>query len=145
MHQYYPAILVAVSHNVEIPLAISFSPHELIELYNTFRQHFDREFGTKLKDILESDQGSALKAVGVPHPRHLFCLRHMLKSLHTNKCGRFASLVGNLISARSEKELRMLRRTYTPDLRPSARKVGMRNQVEAMSHEGGSAIRQRWH
>jgi hypothetical protein len=97
-------------------MAISFGPRESIGLYDTFYQVFDREFGIKLKDyILESDQGSALKAVGPRHPRHLFCLRHVLKSLHTKDCCRFASLVGNLISARSEKELRVLRRIYTRD------------------------------
>jgi hypothetical protein len=99
-----------------MPLAISFGPRESIELYDTFYQIFAREFVIKLKDyILKSNQGSALKAVGARHPPHLFCLRHVLKSLHTKDCGRFASLVGNLISARSENEFRVLRRIYTPD------------------------------
>jgi hypothetical protein len=103
IRQYYTAILIAVSCNVGIPLAISFGLRESIELYDTVYQIFDRGFETKLKDyILEFDQGSAMKAVGVRHPRHLFCLRHMLKSLHTKGCGRFASLVGN-ISVRARK------------------------------------------
>jgi hypothetical protein len=49
------------------------------------------------------------------HLRHLFCLRHVLKSLHTDDCGLFAFLMGNLISPRREKELRVLRRISTPD------------------------------
>jgi hypothetical protein len=65
MRQYYTAIPVAVNHNVGIPLAISFGPRESSELYDAFYQAFHREFGFKLKDyILESDQGSAVKAVG---------------------------------------------------------------------------------
>jgi hypothetical protein len=116
MRQYYTAILVAVPHNVGIPLATSFDPRESVELYNTFYQVFDGEFQIKLTGyILKSDQGSALKAVGGHHPRHLFCLRHVLKSLHVKDCGRFASLMGNLISARSEKELDLLCELYTPD------------------------------
>jgi hypothetical protein len=116
MHQYYTAILVVVSQNVGIPLAISVVPGESIELSYTFYHVFDSKFGTKLKDyILESDQGSALKAVGAHHPRHLLCLQHVLKSLRTKDCGRFAPLVGNLISAHLEKELRVLRRIYTLD------------------------------
>jgi hypothetical protein len=115
MRQYYTAILGAASHNVGIPLAISFGPRESVEPYYTFYQVFNREFEIILKDhILESDQGLALKAVGARHPRRLFCLRHVLKSLHTKDCDRFASLVGNLISARSEKELRVLRGIYIP-------------------------------
>jgi hypothetical protein len=116
MSQYYTAILVAVSHNVGIPLAISFGSSESIELYDTFYRVFETEFGIKLdKYILESDQGPALRAVGARHPRHLFCLRNVLKTLHAKNCGRFASLVGNLISARSTKELNLLQKLYAPD------------------------------
>jgi hypothetical protein len=125
MRQYYTAILVAVRHNVGIPLAISFGPRESVELYNTFYEVFDHEFHINLAGyILESDQGSALKAVGKHHPRHLFCLRHVLKSLHSKDCGRFASLVGNLISARSERELDLLYEIYTPDFAAVYREAG---------------------
>jgi hypothetical protein len=44
----------------------------------------------------------------------LFCLRHVLKSL-TKGGGRFAPLVGNLISARTQKELGLLVALDTPD------------------------------
>jgi hypothetical protein len=105
MRQYYTAIIVAVGHNVGVTLAISFGSRESIKLYDTFYQVFDREFGIKLNDyILGSDQELALKAVGP---------RHVLKSLHTKDCGRYASLVENLISTRSEKELRVLQSLCT--------------------------------
>jgi hypothetical protein len=125
MSRYYTAILVAVIHNVGVPLAISFGPRETVELYDTFYQVFNAEFGVDLRQyILESDQGSALKAVGALHPRHLFCLRHVLKSLHAKNCGRFASLVGNLISARSQKELKVLLKVYADDFATVYREGG---------------------
>jgi hypothetical protein len=114
IRRYHTAILMGVSHNVGIPLAVSFGPNESIELYDTFYTAFDSLNIDLRIYILESDQGSALKAVGTRHTRHLFCLRHVLKSLE-NKCGRFASLVGNLIRARSRKELDVLIELYTPD------------------------------
>jgi hypothetical protein len=116
MRQYYTAILGAIRHNVGISLAISFGPRESVELHETVYQVFHSEFHIRLANhILESDQGSALKVVGERHPRHLFCLRHVLKSLHAKDCSRFASLVGNLIRARSETELNLLYDVYTPD------------------------------
>jgi hypothetical protein len=118
MSRYHTAILIAVFHNVGIPLAFSFGPRESFELYDRFYTVFQEEFQIDLTQyILESDQGSALKKVGARHPRHLFCLRHVLKSLHDKACGPFGSLVGNLISARSQKELRLFLKIYTPDFR----------------------------
>jgi hypothetical protein len=126
MSRYYTAILVAVIHNVGIPLAISFGPKENIELYDTFYRVFNDEFHINIAQyILESDQGSALKAVGRRHPRHLFCLRHVIKSLHAKNCGRFASLVGNLIGARSQKELKLLLKVYAADFAAVYREGGV--------------------
>jgi hypothetical protein len=61
-----------------------------------------------------SDQGAALKSVGKRHPSHLFCFHDVLKSVGKN-CGRFAPLIGNLIRARSQKELDGFIEVYTPD------------------------------
>lgn len=111
---YHTAILVAVSHNVGIPIALSFGPAENIALYDSFYTAFDA-LGINLRGwILESDQGWALKAVGRRHPRHLFCLHHVLRALD-KKCGRFASLVGNLLRTPSKRELDVLIGNYTPD------------------------------
>jgi hypothetical protein len=145
MSRYYTAILVAVVHNVGIPLAISFGPKEDIELYDTCYQVFNAEFHINLAQyILESDHSSALKAVGMRHPRHLFCLPHVLKSLHAKNCGRFASLVGNLISARSQKELKRLLKVYAEDFAAVYREGGAEaakltrclNKVGLFYHDG---------
>jgi hypothetical protein len=125
---YHTAILIAVSHNVGIPLAYAFGPKESIELYDSFYTAFD-DLGINLRTyILESDQGSALKSVGTRHPRHLFCLRHVLKSLQTNGCGRFGCLVGNLIRARAQKELNLLVELYTPDFNQVCQQGGVEKE-----------------
>jgi hypothetical protein len=115
MNHYHTAILLAVSHNVGIPLAISFGPKESFELYNRLYTFFRTDLNIDLTPFfLESDQGPALKQVGTQHPLHLFCLHHVLGTLHRDG-SRFAALVGNLISARSQKELNLLFATYIPD------------------------------
>jgi hypothetical protein len=153
---FYTAILVAVSHNVGIPVALSFGTHETVELYDSFYTAFS-SLGIDLRQyILESDQGAALKAVGQRHPRHLFCLHHTLKSLD-KKCGRFAPLIGNLLRVRSHEELGLLMRLYTPDfanvyqgggapddlpqLERCLKKVGLAMQGGKLSYAGNSPDR----
>jgi hypothetical protein len=111
---YHTAVLVAVSHNVGIPLAIAFGAQETVALYQRFYTFFDKVQINLRTYILESDQGRALISIGADHPRHLFCLHHVLRSL-SDGCGRFAPLVGNLIRARSQKELDVFFEDYTPD------------------------------
>jgi hypothetical protein len=114
IRQYHTAALVAVSHNVGIPLGIAFGPKESLELYDRFYTFFD-EHGVDLRQyILESDQGAALMSIGQRHPRHLLCLHHVLRSFG-KECGRFGPLVGNLIRARSQKELEVFIAVYVPD------------------------------
>jgi hypothetical protein len=101
-------MVIAVPHNVGLPWALSFGPEETIELFRRFYAVFVRDFEIDPGVyILESDQGAALHHVGKRHPRHLFCLRHVLRSLHRDG-SRFASLIGDFISARTEKELYVL-------------------------------------
>jgi hypothetical protein len=96
MRQYRAAILMAVSHNVGIPLALSFGPKEDIALYDLLYMAFD-SLGVNIRRyILESDQGPALRRVGQRRPRHRFCLRHVLQTVD-QKCRRFGSLVANLL------------------------------------------------
>jgi hypothetical protein len=104
IRQYHTAALVSVSHNVGIPLGVAFAPKESVELYDRFYTFFDEHAVNLRPYILESDQGAALKSIGQRHPRHLFCLYHVLRSFG-KECGRFGPLVGNLIRARSQKEL----------------------------------------
>jgi hypothetical protein len=67
MRRYRAAILMAVSHNVGIPLALSCGPKEDFALYNSFYTAFDSLGIDIAKDILGSDQGPALKQVGQRH------------------------------------------------------------------------------
>jgi hypothetical protein len=73
LNQFHTAILIAVSYTVGLPLALSFGPHDTIELdgrfYAVLLQDFQIDLG---RYILESDQGAALKHGRKKHPRHLF-------------------------------------------------------------------------
>jgi hypothetical protein len=86
----------------------------LLHLCDRFYTFFDQHGVNLWTYILLSDQGATLKSIGKRHPRHLFCLNHVLKSFGKN-CGRFAPLIGNLIRARSQKELDVFIEVYTPD------------------------------
>jgi hypothetical protein len=98
LRQYHTAILIAVIRNVGIPLAYSFGPQETVELYDEFYKVFQEQLGINLTQyILLSDQGAALKKVRERHPLHVFCLRHVLKTLSKFKYGL---PVGNLIRCR---------------------------------------------
>jgi hypothetical protein len=120
---YYTAILVAVYHNVGIPIAFTFGGGETEDLYNTFSVTFQELFGIDLKKyILESDQGSALKKIGKNYRRHLFCLRHVLKNLEKT-CGRWATLGGNLIRCRAPTNLRPFWKCTTRGAHASSREV----------------------
>jgi hypothetical protein len=72
MRQDHAAILMAVSHNVGIPLALSFGYKEDVALDDSFYTAFDSLGVNIRKYILESDQGAALRRVGRRDPRHLW-------------------------------------------------------------------------
>jgi hypothetical protein len=111
---YHTAVLIAVSHNVGIPIGVSFGPKESLDIYDRVYAFFDKH-GVDLRGyVLLSDQGGALRSIGKGRPRHFFCLHHVLKSFGRN-CGRFAPLIGNLIRARSQTELDVFIEIYTPD------------------------------
>jgi hypothetical protein len=97
-------------HNVLFPLAFSFGPRECIELYDRFYTAFRDELNVDLSQyILLSDQGAALKVIGRRHPRHLFCLRHLLQGLRKYKHGQ---AIGNLVKVRGQKEFDVLCNLY---------------------------------
>jgi hypothetical protein len=97
---------------VGIPLALPFGPKEDVVRYDSSYTASD-SLGVDIRRyILESDQGPALSRVGQRHPRHLFGSRHVLKTLG-EKCGRFGSLVGNLLRVRTKKEFDLLMTVYT--------------------------------
>jgi hypothetical protein len=112
---YVTSILVAISRNTAIPLAFTFGPSETSELYRHFYQTFQKRYGISIGQfIVESDQGSALKAIcrenGNPHR---VCLRHFLARL---KNPYFSVYVAELVRARTEGEFNMIRKSYFPFL-----------------------------
>jgi hypothetical protein len=81
--------LLAIIHNVGLPLGFAFGSQESIDLYDHFYTTFRNELGIDLtRYALLSDQGAALKAIGRRHPLHLFCLRHLLQALNKYKHGQ---------------------------------------------------------
>jgi hypothetical protein len=115
IRQYHTAILLAIIHNVGLPLGFSFGPQELIDLYDHFHTTFRDELGIDLiRYVLLSDQGAALKAIGRRHPLHLFCLRHFPQALNKYKHGQ---AIGNIVKARGRKEFEVLYRLYARHFR----------------------------
>jgi hypothetical protein len=115
IRQYHTAILLAIIHNVGLPLGFSFGPQESIDLYDHFYTTFRDELGINLtRYILLSDQGAALKAIGRRHSLHLFCLRHLLQALNKYKHGQ---AIGNIVKAPGRKEFEVLCRLYARHFR----------------------------
>jgi hypothetical protein len=64
IRQYHTAILLAITHNVGLPLGFSFRLQESVDLYGHFYTTFRDERGINLtRDIILSDQGVALKVI----------------------------------------------------------------------------------
>jgi hypothetical protein len=80
LRQYVTAIMVAVSRNTAIPLAVAFGHVEDFELYDQFWVIFHEQFGIDLSSfIVLSDQGSVLRKFAHEHHFvHRLCLRHFL-------------------------------------------------------------------
>jgi hypothetical protein len=149
IRQYHTAILLAIIHNVGLPLGFAFGQQESIDLYDHFYMTFRDELGINLtRCVLLSDQGAALKAIGGRHPLHLFCLGHLLQVLDKYKHGQ---AIGNIVKACGRKEFEMLCRLYVryfriiftrggaewKDLQLCMKTVGMAfldGQVEIVNH-----------
>jgi hypothetical protein len=91
--------LTVVIGNVGIQIALNFGPGEDPGLCDTFyitlRELFDFDFSA---DTIESDQGSALRAICPKYRNtHLTCLRHLLVTLGR---GPFPYETGNLVQCR---------------------------------------------
>jgi hypothetical protein len=113
--QYHTAILLAIIHNVGLPLGFSFGPQESIDLYDHFYTTFRDELEIDLtSSVLLLDQGTALKAIGRRHPLHLFCLRHLLQASNTHKQGQ---ATGNIVKTSWRKEFEVLWRLYARHFR----------------------------
>jgi hypothetical protein len=108
--QSYSAVshshLTRFDSSVGFPLAFSFGARERIESYDRFYTAFSNKLNVDLSQyILLSDQAAALKVIGRSHPRHLFCLRHLLQGLRKSKYGQ---PIGNLVKACGQKEFDVL-------------------------------------
>ena len=113
LSNYVVSIPTVIICNVGIPIGFSFSLVEDFDIYNDFFKIFSDVFGYPIPayiKMIESDQGRALQeAVKNQGMEHICCLRHLLVSLGK---GKFASQVGNLVSATCEKDYNSLKKTY---------------------------------
>jgi hypothetical protein len=115
IRQCHTAILLAIIHIVGLPLGFAFGPRESIDLYDHFYTTFRDELGIDLtRNVLLSDQGVALKAIGRRHSLHLFCLSHLLQALNKYKHGQ---AIGNIVKARGRKEFEVSCRLYARHFR----------------------------
>lgn len=114
INKYVTSILMCSSYNVGVSTAFAFGCAEDKDLYNMFIDKFNSVLGINLRQyIVESDQGSALRAVCDKFDQiHLACLRHFKVALKTYK---FSLQISYLISARSEVELRTLMKLYSEE------------------------------
>ena len=136
INKYVTSILMVTSYNVGIPIAFAFGESEDKKLYSLFIKEFNERLNIDLKQyVVESDQGTALKAVCDTFQKiHLACLRHFLVSLGSHP---FSYQIGKLISCRNDFELDTLIAHYNScfkkiedekmlkDLRKVLTKIGM--------------------
>lgn len=100
MPMYVTSIIMASTMNIGIPIGLAFGSCEDKSLYERHFKAFSEQCGIELsKFVIESDQGSALKAVCDDNfAEHLACLRHLLVSL---KYSQYSYVVGELLKCTS--------------------------------------------
>ena len=111
--KYVTSILMTCVRNVGIPVAFTFGASEDKHLYQNFVDKFQTEYHINLKKfIVESDQGSALRAICDEFKEHIACLLHFLVSLRTLP---FSYQVGQLVTCKCTKDLSVLLEQYAKD------------------------------
>ena len=111
--KYVTSILMTCIRNVGVPVAFTFGDSENKHLYQTFVDKFLTDRGIDLKKfIVESDQGSALRAICDEFKEHIACLRHFLVSLKTSP---FSYQVGQLAACKCKKDLCKLLEEFAKD------------------------------
>ena len=113
MSLYVTSILMGSAYNTGIPLAFAFGNSEDKAMYLDLLQTFEQQVGVSLHNkVIESDQGSALKAAIAEFKMlHLACLRHLLVSLKYN----FALYhIGLLLRAVSDVDFEGAKHTHCP-------------------------------
>ena len=100
MPMYVTSIIMASTMNIGIPIGFAFGSGEDKSLYERHFKAFSEQCGIDLsKFVIESDQGSALKAVCDDNfAEHLACLRHLLVSLRYSP---YSYAVGELLKCTS--------------------------------------------
>ena len=111
---FVTSIIMASICNVGIPLGFSFGPSESKESYKVFYDKFASVINVDLKKyIIESDRGSALKAIAKEiNIEHLSCSAHLLRSLKNTE---FSYQVGQLVTARCQTDLNILMDIYSTE------------------------------
>jgi hypothetical protein len=106
IRDYVTAMIIAVSRNTAIPLALPFGSIEDSDLYEMFWSMFSTQFGIELSSfVLVSDQGVDLRKFARRHGfTHRFCLRHFLASL---KDRIFSIFVHHAVKTHTELELQI--------------------------------------
>jgi hypothetical protein len=116
LRQSVTALVMAVYCNVGVPLGFSFGVAETVELYQQQYAAFAELFAIDTRQyIVESDQGSALRALCVRNGQtQLIGLRCFLVFL---KLKEFSVSVGNLVKCRTESEFETLKALYIGEFR----------------------------
>ena len=111
MPVYVTSIIMGCSMNIGIPLGFAFGSGEDKLLYEQHFNAFAAQTGISLsKYVIESDQGSALKAVCQEKcAAHLACLRHLLVSL---RFSAFSFAVSEIIKCASQYEFDNALKTF---------------------------------
>ena len=104
MPMYVTSIIMAATMNIGIPLGFAFGSGEDKKLYEKHFEAFSQQTGINLaRFVIESDQGSALKAIcDEKSITHLACLRHFLVSLHYSA---YSYVAGELVKCASSSDL----------------------------------------
>ena len=111
MPVYVTSIIMGCSMNIGIPLGFAFGSGEDKLLYEQHFNAFAAQTGISLsKYVIESDQGSALKAVCQEKcAAHLACLRHLLVSL---RFSAFSFAVSEIIKCASQYDFDNALKTF---------------------------------
>ena len=111
---YVTSILMSCTLNTGIPLGFAFGSGEDKQLYSKHFDAFKKATGIDLSHfVIQSDQGSALKAIcEEKNVVHLACLRHLLVSLKFNE---FSYCAGILVKCASLLDLNKALASFAED------------------------------
>ena len=105
MSLYVTSIIMGSAYNVGLPLGFAFGHGEDKAMYKELLETLQDKLEIRLKDmVIESDQGSALRAICKELEMiHLACMRHLLVSLKYNDA---TYLISTIIKCATDEELK---------------------------------------